>query len=621
PGTWNIFEVQSINRRGSEGGSDFTTGPMSRALLNDAGVAGTVVLTLDSPANTLVGWSGDLAGEARALKGDYVLIMPASGDEYFGIGQTSPASIEISGLRVSTEYVVTMYHGHNVAERGLDILVNGVLFSLNGATARAVTELVTSDGTGKIIGTAAYVGPEGNWAGMQIDFIDEATDPFPVNEAIGVPLDVTLTWTPGVDAIQSKVYLDPNINDLLLIDTIDIANPQETSPAGLVRDETYYWRVDTVTASGTVTGDVWEFDTVLSTPEIITQPLPVLVDEGASASFTVVAENPFTGNADGLSYQWYKITGTVDPVGTDSATYAIAEAALSDEANYYCKVTIIASGAFTESDTVNLSSKRIMGYWPLDGNADDASGNGWNSINPDSSNTWSPGVTGDPCDLAADFDVSDPNDYINVGNVPVALSGKMTVSLWVKARNLEDNWRGFISKWDDVDPGLHTFWIGQHSGYGELAFSTYLPDETQSVAYNVLPEEPTWVYVVCTFDGALQQIYINGLLNNSDEVSAELPVLDGDLKFGVLLPKDEVGNPSVIGGYFNGLVDEVTIYNYIRTATEIATGYSDVAGPFCAVKPAYDYDDDCQVSFADFAMFAAAWVECGTFPTCITSLD
>jgi hypothetical protein len=63
-------------------------------------------------------------------------------------------------------------------------------------------------------------------------------------------------------------------------------------------------------------------------------------------------------------------------------------------------------------------------------------------------------------------------------------------------------------------------------------------------------------------------------------------------------------------------MDDIYIYNYARTADQVAKAYSHVHGNFCMTKPLYDLTGDCRTTMADFAVFAAQWMQCGMYPNC-----
>lgn len=88
-----------------------------------------------------------------------------------------------------------------------------------------------------------------------------ASGPTPTNGAVNVSTSPLLTWVVGRNAIAHRIYFDTNSNPAFLW--------QQTNDvfvaSHLTVNTTYYWRVDEVTASGTVTGPVWSF-TVGSVP-------------------------------------------------------------------------------------------------------------------------------------------------------------------------------------------------------------------------------------------------------------------------------------------------------------------------------------------------------------------
>lgn len=92
-----------------------------------------------------------------------------------------------------------------------------------------------------------------------------AQAPQPADGARGVSLPI-LTWTAGEDAVLHRVYLgtDPNLTEA------DFQGPRTTvnywHQGGLAPGQTYYWRVDEVTAGGAQTlGKVWSFTTASPT--------------------------------------------------------------------------------------------------------------------------------------------------------------------------------------------------------------------------------------------------------------------------------------------------------------------------------------------------------------------
>ncbi|HBG28107.1 MAG: hypothetical protein A2Y10_00905 [Planctomycetes bacterium GWF2_41_51] len=88
----------------------------------------------------------------------------------------------------------------------------------------------------------------------------QATNPTPANDAINLPLDLTLSWTAGPGAESHNVYFGTASPGTLQ------SNQTATTfnPGALAANTTYFWRIDEVVGSEVVTGNVWSFTTAQS---------------------------------------------------------------------------------------------------------------------------------------------------------------------------------------------------------------------------------------------------------------------------------------------------------------------------------------------------------------------
>ena len=73
----------------------------------------------------------------------------------------------------------------------------------------------------------------------------------------------------------------------------------------------------------------------------------------------------------------------------------------------------------------------------------------------------------------------------------------------------------------------------------------------------------TWTHIATTYNGATQQIYVNGALVASRPQTGSIAVGNGALRVG--------GNTSWPDEFFAGLIDEVRVYNRALSATEVTT--------------------------------------------------
>jgi hypothetical protein len=72
-----------------------------------------------------------------------------------------------------------------------------------------------------------------------------------------------------------------------------------------------------------------------------------------------------------------------------------------------------------------------------------------------------------------------------------------------------------------------------------------------------------WTHLATTYDGAVQRIYVDGILAASGAQTGSIAVSSGPLRIG--------GNSSWPDEFFAGVLDEVRIYNRALSAAEIAT--------------------------------------------------
>jgi len=130
---------------------------------------------------------------------------------------------------------------------------------------------------------------------------NKAANPFPADNALHTETWVTLSWLKSASAVSHDIYIGDNfddVNDATYDSDLYWGNQTTTFfvmgfqgypfPDGLVPGVTYYWRIDEVTADGTIyKGDVWSF---LVPPKIAYNPVPAddakFVDPQVTLSWT-----------------------------------------------------------------------------------------------------------------------------------------------------------------------------------------------------------------------------------------------------------------------------------------------------------------------------------------------
>ncbi len=112
--------------------------------------------------------------------------------------------------------------------------------------------------------------PDSPWKGAVWSFTiasKSAFSPNPIDTALFVDPNVTLSWTPGSGSVMHRMYFGDNLQDVQAGTGGTAKGPVPASgyaPGILELEKTYYWRVDEFDGRETHTGDVWSFTTTLN---------------------------------------------------------------------------------------------------------------------------------------------------------------------------------------------------------------------------------------------------------------------------------------------------------------------------------------------------------------------
>ena len=460
--------------------------------------------------------------------------------------------------------------------------------------------------------------------------------PGPGDDNIDTDANLELSWGTGMDPNApgeanpdvKAHYLFGNFTDttdpnLYLIATIPAGDPVQAAASytlqgqyAVERDKTYKWRVVEGLGDGlggvlgpndpnNPFGPVWTFNTELSIPDIDAEtPADQVLFPDDPAVFTVDATNPFTGDGSGMTYQWYK-DGEI-MTGEQNPTLSISAAGDSDEAEYYCVVTLTSNSETNQSRTAVLKLKKLLAHWAFDGDATD-SANGYDGTLSGDPTYDSAGVFGDAIVLDGTEDaVTLPEGFAD-------FSTGLTISLWAKPSAAADNAR-FIDLGLGA-PSENIFF----TRVGTTRTLQYLVEHQLVSGGNVDAEDALtldeWQMFVVVHDPetTIATIYKNGVAVASA---------------GVAIPNNIVRTMNYIGKsnweddeLYAGQLDDVRIYNYPISEDEIAAMYAGSQGNYCRYRPAFDFsgpdgEPDCRVNLYDFAEIASSWMQCGFYPSC-----
>jgi hypothetical protein len=267
------------------------------------------------------------------------------------------------------------------------------------------------------------------------------------------------------------------------------------------------------------------------------------------------------------------ITATVNTASATSLVIVVPENTQTGK----IEVTT-AGGTATSADDfevlIDVPRTGLVAFYQLDGNGNDASGNALNGTVAGAVGAASRfGKAG----KSMKFDGTD--DKITIGNpAKLQISNTITVAGWV---NIEDYkaanssqaiitkiyfdpsqggnpTRGYRIAQDFTGNGTPYFYTGCYSTVG-LPISQY--------SGNTLTED-VWIFFAMIIDGKAFKFYHNNTLVNDLTVTQDVNILDdgtlGDLVFGAY------GG----GFYFDGYIDDITIYDRALTHDEVLQLYS-----------------------------------------------
>lgn len=232
-----------------------------------------------------------------------------------------------------------------------------------------------------------------------------------------------------------------------------------------------------------------------------------------------------------------RFTGTID----DVRIYNRALTATEITAMY-------TSGAITFKQP---SKNGLVGHWNFDEgrgtSAGDVSGNG-NTGTLTNGPVWTSGKVGG----GLNFDGS--NDYVSMGDVDVS-GDAITVSAWIKPDTLS----GFTAPVHKRD--AYMFYLN-----GNVLRPSVFTNTQYDLTGSIQIPLNQWTHIVFTYDGSDIKGYVNGVSDGSTSASGNINDSSYDLRIS--------GEDGTNSYNFDGLLDDVRIYNTALSASEVTNLYN-----------------------------------------------
>jgi regulation of enolase protein 1 (concanavalin A-like superfamily) len=394
----------------------------------------------------------------------------------------------------------------------------------------------------------------------------KAFSPNPADGSMYPATSVTLSWQPGDYAASHHVYFSADFNDVN--DRTERANKGITteltySVSGLVPGTWYFWAVDEINDANIWPGDVWSFEVQSLTP-YNPDPYDGEISVGVS---DILAWSP---GISAVSHRIYldKVRDKVEArsgclvngVNTTALSYNPSQ--LEFNTTYFWAVdeingnTIYAGRvwSFTTMPDIPITDTNLIGWWTFDEGvgrtALDWSGHDNHGAIQDNP-VWTVGYDG--YGGALDFDGI--GDYVNCGNAAIFdITEQITVTVWIKVEKFEQEWQGIVTKGD-------TAWrIVRDNKTNQVQFAC---DDAAALSGTINVNDGQWHHIAGVYDGSDIFLYVDGSVDVSDTATGTISTNTYNLLIG------ETERAGGKGRYWNGLIDDVRIYNKALTQEEI----------------------------------------------------
>jgi hypothetical protein len=230
-------------------------------------------------------------------------------------------------------------------------------------------------------------------------------------------------------------------------------------------------------------------------------------------------------------------------------------------------LSVLALLAFTFGGTAQtlpsyVPANGLVGWWPFNGNANDESGNNNNgTVNGATLTADRFGNVG----KAYSFDGVSKN--INIPNsASFQFNGGISVSVWIKSNNLPAPVSYVLSKGSDGGTGSSNSWMVVSYPNGRTSLDIHGTSGSIEAYVGDTLINNEWTNFTFTYNGSLGRAYKNGSHVSTFSTNASIFSNSSDLKIG---RRYNSGLPY----FFDGIIDDIAIYNRALTQQEITGLY------------------------------------------------
>lgn len=217
----------------------------------------------------------------------------------------------------------------------------------------------------------------------------------------------------------------------------------------------------------------------------------------------------------------------------------------------------------------------LIGHWDFEeGSGTTAFDTSGSAITHNGAISGSSYVAGKVGNYALSFDGS--NDYVEVANNPDLSPSALGISLWFKPDSIQVQHADILDKGHGLesDP-YYAGYVLQYTGDADSIQSAYGHDGIFSaITSGTGYKDNQWHHLVTNLGSSGMDLYMDGIHVASAVSTASIVQNDANLYFG--------RHRSTLGRHFNGLIDDIRIYDATLSSAEVAALF----GPSTVPEPA-----------------------------------
>ena len=156
-------------------------------------------------------------------------------------------------------------------------------------------------------------------------------------------------------------------------------------------------------------------------------------------------------------------------------------------------------------------------------------------------------------------------DYVDCGHHPILdLTDAMSVSCWVTVASLERS-HYLVSKGRAISWNCWASQVAGNIGFRCIGLSSGERPDRATVKGTARIDDGLWHHIACVYDGKQIRIHIDGSLDSCTPARGKI--------FRATSPVYIGSNHSRPGQEWNGRIDDVRLFNYALTASEVKVLY------------------------------------------------